>query len=92
MKPAEEQLEAAVGVLRRMGARKILLFGSILESPETARDIDLAVEGIPLHRLLDADVAVHELLQTPTDLVSREENPEFFDLIVDYGKVLYAEG
>jgi predicted nucleotidyltransferase len=74
-----------------MGARRILLFGSILDSPETARDIDLAVEGIPLNRIIDADVAVYEILKLPMDLISREENPAFFDMIKDDAKVLYEE-
>jgi hypothetical protein len=54
--------------------------------------VDLAVEGIPLDRLLDADVEVHEALRAPTDLVSREENPTLYDIVIRYGKVLYEQG
>ena len=42
--------------------------------------------------LLDADVEVHEALHAPTDLVSREENPGLYDVVVRYGKVLYEQG
>ncbi len=86
-----EQLQAAVQALRRHGAKRVLLFGSYLNAPEGARDIDLAVEGIPLRRLLDADLAVYRIFRTTFDLVSREETPAFFDLIRGQAKVLYEE-
>ena len=91
MNVSEEQLQSSVAVLRSMGAKKVLLFGSFADSPSTALDIDLAVEGIPLNRLLDADVAVHDILQVPTDLASKEENPEFFEIIQGFSRTLYDE-
>jgi hypothetical protein len=33
-----------------------------------------------------------EILAMPTDLVSREENPAFFDLIEPQARILYDEG
>ena len=75
-------------MLRALGAKRVVLFGSCATDPNTAADVDLAVEGIPLNRLLDADVQVHETLHAPTDLVSREENPTLYDIVVRYGKVL----
>jgi predicted nucleotidyltransferase len=89
VKVTNEQLQAVVRALRSMGARTIVLFGSMVDSPETAHDVDIAVAGIPLSRILDADVAVHDLLGVPTDLVSREENPAFFDVVKDYGRILF---
>ena len=88
---AETKLDQAVLVLRKMGAKRVVLFGSYVTDPATASDVDLAVEGIPLSRLLDADVAVHATLHAPTDLVSREENPTLYDVVVRYGKVLYEQ-
>ena len=89
MEITHTQLQSVVDALRSMGARTIILFGSMVDSPETARDVDIAVEGIPLRRILDADVTVHEILGVPTDLVSREENPAFFDVVKDYGRILF---
>lgn len=88
----ENMLSQVVQVLRKMGAKRVVLFGSCATDPTTAIDVDLAVEGIPLDRLLDADVEVHETLRTPFDLVSREENPMLYDIVVRYGKVLYEQG
>lgn len=86
-----ERMTRAVDALQRMGARRVLLFGSAVESPDSARDVDLAVEGIPLNRLLDAEVAVQEILGEPTDMVSREENPDLFEIVARRGKVLLKE-
>ena len=87
---AEDRLKRAVDALRRMGARRVLIFGSCLDAPDQARDVDIAVEGIPVDWLLDADVAVHEILEAPTDLVSREENPNFYEIVEKRGRVLFA--
>jgi len=92
MNVADEQLAAAVQALRSHGARRVLLFGSSVTAPETARDLDLAVEGIPLRRLLDAELAVYMVLKTPFDLVSREEAPAFYDRIREHARVLHDEG
>ena len=87
----EERMRRAVETLRRLGARRVLLFGSFLDSPGNAHDIDLAVDGIPLNRLLDADVAVQDILEVPADLVSREENPALFEIVATRGKVLFEK-
>jgi predicted nucleotidyltransferase len=85
-----DNIPQAVRALVKMGARKVILFGSAAENPESAGDIDIAVEGIPLNRILDADVEVGDILRQPYDLVSREENSRFFEIISRYGKVLYG--
>jgi predicted nucleotidyltransferase len=85
-----EKLPRVVDALVRMGATKVVLFGSALEQPARANDVDLAVEGIPPERILDADVAVMDILQEPFDLVAKDLNPNFFAVVERYGKVLYG--
>jgi len=85
----EKQLAEAVKVLRHLGATRVVLFGSFAEEPKRARDCDIAVEGIPLTRILEADAAVYDVLRQPVDLVSREENSSFYDIVTKRGKVLY---
>lgn len=91
MRLSTEQIQRLVAALRRLGARRVLLFGSAANDVAHARDIDIAVEGIPLRALLEADVMVHEILGVPSDLVSREENPRMFDLICPTATVLYEQ-
>lgn len=85
-----EHLPQVVKVLVRMGAKRVILFGSAAANPQRAGDVDLAVEGIPPEHILDADVALMDILQQPFDLVSRELNPQFFSVVERYGKVLYG--
>lgn len=85
-----EKIPQAVQTLVKMGAHKVILFGSAADNPESANDIDLAVAGIPLDRILDADVEIGDILQQPYDLISREENSDFFEIIARYGRILYG--
>lgn len=77
--------------MRAFGAKRVLLFGSFAHKPETACDIDLAVEGIPLGQLLEADVRVNEAMGVPVDLVSREESPQLYELIRGNARVLHDD-
>lgn len=85
-----DKLPQVVETLVQLGACKVILFGSAANAPQQARDIDLAVAGIPLQQILDADVAVGDILQQPYDLISWEENPRLFDIVARYGRVLYG--
>lgn len=85
-----DKLPQVVGALVQMGATRVILFGSAAVDPARAGDIDLAVEGIPPERILDADVALMDILQQPFDLVARELNPRFFCVVERYGRVLYG--
>jgi len=84
------QIDQAVATLRSYGARRVLLFGSFVHDPEHARDIDLAVEGVPVSQLWRANGEVAEVLDCPYDLVAMEESPEFYALINKDARVLYG--
>ncbi len=90
MQITEKKFQSVVETLRQFGARRVIVFGSYVSSPETARDLDLGVEGIPLSRLGAAEMAVFRLLRKPFDLVSREESPEFFRMIEKGARELYG--
>ncbi|HOC70686.1 MAG TPA: nucleotidyltransferase domain-containing protein [Candidatus Hydrogenedentes bacterium] len=91
MAVSSEQLEKIVATLRAFGARRIVLFGSYAQDPSRARDIDLAVEGIPLRRLWRADGEVASEIDMPVDLVFKEETPEFYALVSRDARVLYEQ-
>ena len=48
------------------------------------------MEGIAPERILDADVELTKILEQPFDLVAREMNPEFFSIVMKYGKVMHG--
>jgi len=72
-------LRAEVGatVLYRLGARRVWLFGSLAQghAQDGHSDIDLAVEGLPLHRLDEAKQAVRRAVGRMTDIVPLETAP-----------------
>ncbi len=78
-------------VLRSFGATRVLVFGSYVQDPHTARDIDLAAEGIPLNCAWKADGAISEIVDFPCDLVFKEENPAFYERIKKRAAIVYEQ-
>ena len=55
------------------GVQTVWLFGSSLEEGSEARDIDLAVEGLPPERFVDVYARLTWALPKPVDLVDLSE-------------------
>ncbi|HAB15642.1 MAG TPA: DNA polymerase III subunit beta [Verrucomicrobiota bacterium] len=84
----ENELSKAVLVARRFGARRLLLFGSALENPATARDLDLACAGVPGWKLFQLASALEKALGVPLDLVALDPPTSFTRLIEKRARVL----
>jgi Nucleotidyltransferase domain. len=88
-----EALPELVNVLvRKYGARRVLLFGSLLHSAPSERpDIDLLVEGVEPARRGEALGHMFMLAPLPVDLVPRETGRrEIVERAIEEGEVLYA--
>jgi predicted nucleotidyltransferase len=91
----ENSLEYIRSLGSEFGARRILLFGSCLNSPEhEAGDIDIAVEGLSRgdywdfwRRVLWAD----GLGEKTVDVVRIEDNGFLVPIILDEGIEIYVE-
>ncbi len=70
------------------GARRLILFGSALETPEDANDIDLAADIPGLALFEFAGVLEHEL-HCVIDIVPLDIESPFVESVKRYGKVLY---
>ena len=46
----QNMLDRMINLAKSYGAKRLILFGSVLENPETARDLDLAcdIEGLEI--------------------------------------------
>lgn len=88
MSDLENVLTKAVLVARQFGARRLLLFGSGLENPTTARDLDLACAGVPGWKLFELASALEETLGVPLDLVPLDSPTPFTQLIERRSRVL----
>jgi hypothetical protein len=70
------------------GARRLILFGSALDTPEDANDIDLAAD-IPGLKLFEfAGVLEHEL-HCVIDIVPLDIDSPFVESVKRRGKVIY---
>ncbi|MEA2710723.1 MAG: uncharacterized protein QOF78_3324 [Phycisphaerales bacterium] len=85
-------LENSVRLLRQLGAQRIVLFGSAVDAPDTARDIDLACEGLPPDRFFYAAGRLLETLGKPVDLVDLSDDNRLTRFIRSRGRVLYEAG
>jgi predicted nucleotidyltransferase len=87
-------LNDAVTILKKHGAKRIILFGSLRQGERFHRgsDIDLAVEGIPAQAFFRAGADLLMALDWPVDLKPWEEVDDFFrKIILQKGEVIYAE-
>jgi len=85
-----EIIDKAVEISKQFGASKIVLFGSSLEDPSTARDLDLAVAGLSGWNVIRLAAKLEEVLKLNVDVVSLQPENKFVSHILTYGKVLYA--
>jgi len=88
MSDLEKVLTKAVLVARQFGAKRLLLFGSGLENPTAAHDLDLACAGVPGWKLFELASALEETLGVPLDLVPLDPPTPFTRLIEKRARVL----
>ena len=86
--PATDILRSA-DILRRHGATRIVLFGTALDAPEAARDLDLAVDGIEGWGFFRAAAEVEREVSVPVDLVPLSPPSRFTRHIERRGRLLY---
>jgi predicted nucleotidyltransferase len=88
MSNMENILAQAVSVAHSFGVKRLLLFGSALENPETARDLDLACAGVAGWKLYEFSSALEEALRVPVDLVPLDPPTPFTRLVEKRARVL----
>ena len=74
------------------GAARVFLFGSSLHAHVTARDVDLAVEGVSkndLEAFWDELMWADELDRKPVDIIRIEDGHWLNPIIFDEGVLLY---
>lgn len=89
MAVTRRHLQEAVEIARNYGATRLLLFGSALTNPESARDLDLAVDGVPGWDLFRMAADMEERLRIPLDVVPLDVDDPFIRFIEKSGRVLY---
>jgi len=84
----EADIKKIVSVAKSFGATRIILFGSAVEKPDEARDLDLAFDGVPGWKLFELGARLEEELKVPLDIVSLYPPTRFTCLIEAKGQQL----
>ncbi len=82
-------IERIINLAKNYGATRLILFGSYLESPSTARDLDIACDGIEGWKLYEFAGRVENELRILLDVIPLSPPNHFTRLIESKGKVLY---
>ena len=91
MAVTQEHIKKAVSIAKEYGAHRVVLFGSALENPDAAHDLDLAVEGVSGWEFYGFVADLNGKLGITVDVVpidTIEEN-HITREIRTYGKVIY---
>jgi predicted nucleotidyltransferase len=84
----QAQIDRAISLAKAYGATRLILFGSAAKTPEYARDLDLACDGVTGWKLYELGAQLEEELRIPLDLVPLKPSTSFTRLIERRGKVL----
>lgn len=83
-----EQFTIITTLARSYGATRLFLFGSALDAPESARDLDLACDGVHGWKLYEFAARLEQELNIPLDLVPLSPPTRFTQLIERRGRRL----
>jgi len=86
----QDQIKRCITLAKEYGVKKLILFGSALDEPEEARDLDLACDGLPGWKIFEFGARVEEELHTPVDIIPLSPETPFSRYIKRKGKVIYA--
>jgi len=82
------KIDKIVQLARTYGATRLILFGSALDAPQTARDIDIACDGVPGWKLFELAAKIEDELSIPSDIVPLSPASRFTQSIEKKGKIL----
>ncbi len=84
----QEQLDKITSLAEVYGATRLILFGSANEIPDTARDVDLACDGVHGWKLYELAAKLEDEIHLPFDLVPLTPPNRFTEMIVRKGRRL----
>ena len=85
---SNQQFDKITALARSYGVTSLFLFGSALDDPESARDIDLACDGVPGWKLYELAARLEEELHVPLDLIPLKPANRFTKMVEQRGRRL----
>ena len=87
---SQTDIEIIKQLSSKYSVKKVVLFGSSLDSQREGRDIDLAVEGVPPEDYYRYCGELMMALTKPVDIVDLSVPCKFVDMVLKEGVVLYG--
>ncbi len=84
----EKTIDTIVSIAKSYGATRLILFGSAAESPDNARDLDIACDGVEGWKIYELGGRIEDELNVPLDIVPLSPPTRFTRYIESRGKVL----
>jgi predicted nucleotidyltransferase len=84
----EEYSDKITYLAKGYGVTKLILFGSAQDTPDLARDIDLACDGVPGWKLYELAALLEEAVNVPLDLVPLTPSTRFTQMVERRGRRL----
>jgi len=91
MPVTEIDINKSIEIAKEFGATKIILFGSCVESPDDAQDLDIACEGVEGWKIFELAGKLEDTLHIQVDVVPLSPQTPFIKHIEKWGKVIYEE-
>lgn len=85
----QKMIDTCISLARKYGATKLILFGSALEDPKNAADIDLACDGIDGWEFFEFGAKLEELVSVPIDILPLQPPTRFTKYIERKGRTIY---
>lgn len=77
MPVTQEHIDTARRIARSYGATRLLLFGRGATDPEAARDLDIAIEGVPGWAIWELAGRLEREVDVPVDVIPLDEDTPF---------------
>ncbi|MBA4398188.1 MAG: DNA polymerase III subunit beta [Syntrophus sp. (in: bacteria)] len=82
------KIDRIIQLAKTYGATRLILFGSAMETPQSARDIDIACDGVSGWKLYELAAKIEDELDVPLDIVPLTPSTRFTQNIEKRGKIL----
>ena len=87
-----QNINSAIDLAKNYGAKKLLLFGSALDNPSLANDLDLGIDGVDGFRIFEFAEELERIINIRVDITPLDEESKFVKSIYKYGKIIYEQG
>jgi hypothetical protein len=85
----QSTIDRCAQIARSFGVTKLVLFGTAIESPESAADVDFACEGLQGWDLYRFGAKLEEELRKRVDIVPLRAGDRFSQYVVQNGRTVY---